>query len=86
MSKTKHILQTPSFSLSLVGYAALLATIVKTPGMDELALALPVAPVHDENCKGLCPVCGNDLNSDPCDGHEDGLDSPFAVLKDLLDS
>ena len=56
------------------------------PSLDELALILPVAPIHDENCKGLCPVCGNDLNSDPCDGHEDGLDSPFAVLKDLLDS
>lgn len=36
----KHILQTPSFGLSIVGYAALLATIVKTPGtkiMDVLA-------------------------------------------------
>ena len=56
------------------------------PGMDELALGLPVAPVHDEDCKGLCPICGNDLNSDPCDGHEDGSDSAFAVLKDLFDS
>ena len=33
----KHVLQTPSFSLSIIGYAALLATIVKTPGMDVLA-------------------------------------------------
>jgi DUF177 domain-containing protein len=56
------------------------------PAMDELALALPPAPVHAENCRGLCPNCGNDLNTDPCDGHEDGSDSPFAVLKDLLDS
>ena len=37
MSKTKHILQTPSFSLSVIGYAALLATLVKTPGTDIIA-------------------------------------------------
>ena len=59
---------------------------VGRPGMDELALALPLAPIHDETCKGLCPICGNDLNSDPCDGHKDDSDSPFAVLKDLFDS
>jgi uncharacterized protein len=59
---------------------------VGEPAMDELALALPAAPVHAEDCQGLCPICGNDLNSEPCDGHEDDLDSPFAVLKDLFDS
>jgi len=59
---------------------------VGSPGMDELALSLPIAPIHDKNCKGLCPTCGTDLNSQPCDGHEDGSDSPFAVLKDLFDS
>lgn len=69
------------------GYAIIDGEVdVGGPGMDELALGLPAAPVHDENCKGLCPICGTDLNSDPCDGHEDGSDSPFAVLKDLFDS
>ena len=37
MSKTKHILQTPSFGLSIAGYAALLATLVRTPGADIFA-------------------------------------------------
>ena len=56
------------------------------PAQDELALVLPVAPVCREDCKGLCPTCGTDLNTDPCDGHQDDADSAFAVLKDLFDS
>jgi len=59
---------------------------VGQPAMDELALGLPPAPVHEPGCKGLCPVCGNDLNVEPCDGHRDDSDFPFAVLKDLFDS
>jgi uncharacterized protein len=55
------------------------------PAQDELALALPAAPLCREGCLGLCPTCGSDLNTDPCDGHGDDPDSPFAVLKDLFD-
>ncbi len=53
---------------------------------DELALSMPATPVCREDCKGLCPICGTDLNSDPCDGHGEDSGSPFAVLKDLFDS
>ena len=53
---------------------------------DELSLALPLVPVCVEDCLGLCPVCGNDLNKDPCGGHAEESMSPFAALKDLLDT
>lgn len=56
------------------------------PARDELALALPATPVCREDCRGLCPICGTDLNSDPCGGHGDDSDSPFATLRDLFDS
>lgn len=56
------------------------------PATDELSLSLPAAPVCREDCKGLCPICGTDLNEAPCDGHGEDSDSPFAVLKDLFDS
>ena len=59
---------------------------VSGPATDELALAMPAAPICRDDCKGLCPICGTDLNSDPCDGHGEEADSPFAVLKDLFDS
>jgi uncharacterized protein len=56
------------------------------PATDELALAIPAAPVCRQDCRGLCPICGTDLNRDPCDGHGEESDSPFAVLRDLFDS
>ena len=56
------------------------------PARDELALALPSTPVCREDCRGLCPTCGTDLNTDPCGGHGDDSDSPFATLRDLFDS
>ena len=52
---------------------------------DELALGIPLAPVCTPGCRGLCPTCGTDLNTAPCGGHDDGSDSPFAALKQLLD-
>jgi uncharacterized protein len=54
--------------------------------VDEVALALPTTPLCRPDCRGLCPTCGTDLNTDPCDGHGDDEDSPFAVLRDLFDS
>ena len=37
-----------------------------------------------ENCKGLCPRCGKNLNFGPC-GCGKQLDPRFAVLEQLLD-
>ncbi len=53
---------------------------------DELALSLPARPLCSEDCLGLCPTCGIDLNRESCGGHGDDSDSPFAALKDLFDS
>lgn len=69
------------------GYAIVDGDIdVGAPAQDELALAIPAVPLCKEACLGLCPTCGTDLNREPCDGHEEDSDSPFAVLKDLFDS
>lgn len=53
---------------------------------DEVTLSLPLVPVCRPDCLGLCPTCGANLNTDPCEGHQDDSDSPFAALKDLFDS
>ena len=47
-------------------------------------LEVPINPLHDPNCKGLCPVCGQDLNIADCGHRPEANDSPFAALKDLL--
>ena len=46
-------------------------------------LEFPINPVCKPDCKGLCPVCGENLNHTDC-GHRPEPDSPFAALKDLL--
>jgi uncharacterized protein len=69
------------------GYAIVKNEVdVAGPARDELALGLPPVPLCKEDCLGLCPTCGTDLNSDPCGGHGEDSDSPFAALKDLFDS
>lgn len=52
---------------------------------DEVVLDLPLAPLCRPDCKGLCTVCGTDLNTNPCSGHTDESDHPLAALRQLLD-
>ncbi|HEY5540927.1 MAG TPA: DUF177 domain-containing protein [Coriobacteriia bacterium] len=53
--------------------------------MAALILEAPFAPLHDENCAGICATCGADLNEGPCGCQEPADDShPFAALRDLL--
>lgn len=51
---------------------------------DFAILEIPISPIHDENCKGLCPECGQNLNLKDCGHRPEEPDSPFAKLKDLL--
>lgn len=34
---------------------------------EAIVLAIPIAPVCKEDCKGLCPVCGRSKNTYTCD-------------------
>ena len=52
--------------------------------LSALALEVPLAPVHAEDCAGICPTCGADLSEGPCECAPTDSESPFAVLKDLL--
>jgi len=48
-----------------------------------IVVDLPFAPLHDEECKGICPVCGADRNTEPCACGQPEAESPFAALRDL---
>ena len=54
-----------------------------------LVLDVPYVPLHDEDCQGLCPQCGKNLNEGPCDCpdiHDEDFENaknPFAALKDF---
>lgn len=49
---------------------------------DAVVLALPVRPLCQEDCAGLCPQCGVRLDSDPDHGHDE-TDPRWAALRDL---
>ena len=49
---------------------------------EEFVLAIPYAPLCREDCKGLCPQCGTDLNSGTC-SCEAPIDPRLAALKGL---
>jgi uncharacterized protein len=49
---------------------------------EEVILATPIAPLCRPDCKGLCPVCGLDLNDSPHE-HEPDVDERWAALKAL---
>ncbi|MFT4579705.1 MAG: hypothetical protein ACI9UO_002551 [Nitrospinales bacterium] len=54
------------------------------PIRDQILLDVPLILLCQENCKGICPECGNDRNSDPCECKNDGqVDPRFAILQKL---
>lgn len=53
---------------------------MESPLRDTLVEALPLQPLCREDCLGLCPQCGVDLNEDP-DHHHDVTDIRFAALE-----
>ncbi|RMA93149.1 YceD family protein [Hydrogenothermus marinus] len=53
---------------------------------EEILVKTPMKPLCDENCKGICPICGANRNENPCDCEkkERRKNSPFAKLEKLL--
>jgi len=49
---------------------------------EQFVLAVPFAPLCREDCKGLCPQCGTDLNTGTC-ACEKPVDPRLAALKGL---
>jgi uncharacterized protein len=50
---------------------------------DALLLELPLAPLCQPDCAGLCPVCGADRNVTECDCRTDTIDPRWAALEVL---
>lgn len=50
---------------------------------EQLVMALPNSPVCKEECKGLCPQCGVDLNTGVCDCPSQDINLKMAALKDF---
>ncbi|MBS4539756.1 DUF177 domain-containing protein [Clostridium sp. D2Q-11] len=55
------------------------------PIISSILLSLPMKTICDENCKGICPNCGRDLNEGQCNCEDKNIDPRLAKLKELMD-
>ncbi len=50
---------------------------------EQVLTAIPVKPLCREDCKGLCPVCGTDLNDTDCGCKDESFNIKFGALQNL---
>jgi uncharacterized protein len=50
---------------------------------EQFYLALPMKPLCREDCKGLCPQCGTNLNAGSCNCEPTWVDPRLAALREL---
>jgi uncharacterized protein len=50
---------------------------------EQIFLEIPYQPLCQEECKGLCPVCGKDQNISSCGCVKEEWTSGFSALKNL---
>jgi len=51
---------------------------------EYMLLEVPLNPLCKPDCKGLCPICGGNLNEEVCNHDAEVLDPRLAALKMLL--
>ncbi|MBI4639399.1 MAG: DUF177 domain-containing protein [Candidatus Tectomicrobia bacterium] len=50
---------------------------------DQIALEIPIQPIFSEQCRGLCPTCGTNLNIASCHCAIEKVDPRWEALKSL---
>lgn len=50
---------------------------------EQVLLAIPTRALCTEDCKGLCPVCGQNRNEQPCECEAQDVDPRWGALKDI---
>lgn len=49
-----------------------------------VVLAVPMKPLCQENCAGLCPTCGHNLNLGPCNCLQQEIDPRWSKLSKMV--
>lgn len=50
---------------------------------EQVLLSLPARTLCRQDCKGLCPRCGRNLNNEPCVCEDNSSDPRWSALSDL---
>ncbi len=51
---------------------------------NEILVGWPMKVLCREDCKGICSVCGQNLNEGTCNCEDTGLDPRMSVIRDLF--
>ncbi len=51
---------------------------------NEILVGWPMKVLCSEDCKGICSVCGQNLNEGACDCEDTGLDPRMSVIRDVF--
>ena len=68
-----------------IGYYEGTGLLLEDTLREQVLLALPLKSICREDCKGLCPLCGKNLNETQCDCVDDVEDPRWAALKGIRD-
>jgi uncharacterized protein len=52
----------------------------------NIVVNIPTNPICSSDCKGICPICGADLNETSCNCSEEKIDPRLEILKKLKES
>jgi uncharacterized protein len=66
-----------------IGYYQEGSLVLEDVLREQVLLSLPARTLCREDCKGLCPRCGRDLNSEPCVCDTAPADPRWSALSDL---
>lgn len=58
---------------------------LETAAAEQLMMEFPMKELCSEECKGLCPKCGHDLNDGDCGCPKKEIDPRLAILQKLLE-
>ena len=66
-----------------IGYYTGEGLLLEDALREQVLLAVPLKSLCRENCKGLCPHCGKNLNEDACSCADDLEDPRWGALKEI---
>ena len=58
---------------------------ITEPVRQQIWVSLPIQPLCNADCKGLCDQCGVNLNHHSCSCEKESLDPRLALLEELLE-
>jgi len=68
-----------------IGYYQGEGLLLEEAVREQVLLALPLKMICREDCKGLCPQCGQNLNEGPCSCTAPNHDLRWSALKEIRD-